>query len=548
MKKILYQTDSFCELREENGYYVDKSELVSALLSEKLMMFSRPRRFGKTLNMSMLYYFFSLHEKKHAHIFDGLKVMEDPEALNHMNRYPVIFLTLKNMEKFTFAGQMEQFGIMMYQLVDQFSELFSSDSLNDQDKEMLNRFHERKAVQTELENSLYLLSALLEKHYNEKVIILIDEYDVPLQAAYSHDYYDQMAGFLRSLFGTALKSNNSLKKGVLTGCLRIAKESIFTGLNNFSVNSIMNDGVFSRQFGFTQGETDELLAYYDMSDCTAAVREWYDGYQFGTTEIYNPWSVINYVSHYVKDGDRMPQMYWVNTSGNQIVEDYLKKGSGSFRNDFEVLFSGGCVEKKISQELTYREMDDPRNIYSYLLFTGYLKPVSQSGYDSWKLMIPNKEIHYIYEHAFRVCFEEYRDMKSSQLYESLENGNSREAEAIINDILFHSISYYDNQESFYHGFLMGILHGLNVESNREAGEGRFDICIIPSGSHNTGIVIECKHSKSASDLQKGSRSAAEQIVERHYLQDAKFSACRHTKGYGMAFHKKRCFVTGVDEL
>lgn len=548
MKKILFKTDNFCELIEENGYFVDKSELISAVIPEKLMLITRPRRFGKTLNMSMLYYFFSIKEKKHAHIFDGLKVMNDTNALLHMNRYPVIHLTLKNMEKFSFDAQIAQFGIMMYQLTDRYPELFNSPRLNAQDQEILKRFHEQKAEQTELENALYVLSTLLEKHYQEKVIILIDEYDVPLRAAYSHGYYHQMTGFLRSLFGSALKSNESLKKGILTGCLRIARESIFTGLNNFTVNSIMSDDLFSRQFGFTQKETDELLAYYDMICCRETVREWYDGYQFGNTEIYNPWSVINYVDHYTKTGNGTPQMYWANISGNQIVKDYLKRENTGFRKDFEELLGGRCVEKKISQELTYREMDDPANMYSYLLFTGYLKPVIQTSFDAWKLMIPNREIHYIYEQTFQVYFEEYRDQRAVPLYEALEKGDSHEVETMINDILFRTISYYDNQESFYHGFLMGIFHDLNVESNRESGNGRFDLCIMPSGSHNTGIVIECKHSDSANGLQKDSIVAAQQIMDRKYLQDGKFSACRHTRGYGIAFHKKRCYVTGINEL
>ena len=386
------------------------------------------------------------------------------------------------------------------------------------------------------------------------MIVLIDEYDMPLQAAYQNGYYDEMVSFLRNVFSTTLKTNDALEKGILTGCLRISKESIFTGLNNFNVYSMLeveND----ESFGFTESEVKQMLEYYHLGNDFDEVKKWYDGYLFGKKEIYNPWSTLKYVQSKFSDPNAEPASYWANTSGNDIVYNYIKNATPKLKEEFETLLQGGTVIKEIKPELTYREMDNMNNIYSFLLLTGYLKIKSKieetdqynenKTVTKYELIIPNEEVYQIYRNQFVDYFENYVSERKENLYQGLVEGNAKQVMTLLNEILSKSISYYDNKESFYHGFLTGLFSGYTVESNRESGEGRFDLCIYPEKvSDNVAVIIECKHSSEARDLVNDASRAVEQILEKNYRQDLEGQGY-DIQEYGISFYKKRCFVKKV---
>ena len=525
----------------DKGYYIDKTELISDVLKEQVVTYTRPRRFGKTLNMSMLYYFFSNKEKENAYLFDGLKISQNNEAMKHQNKYPTIFITLKDMTNLTFDAQLYAFSDIIYYLLDDNLELLSSAYLTEGTKIKLNNLYMQKANIEELQNSLKLISKAMEAHYHQKVILLIDEYDVPLQSAYAHHYYDEMVDFLRSVFSSALKTNIALERGILTGCLRISKESIFTGLNNFSSYSIL-DNISSEYFGFTTEEVKQLLIDYELDQYTDEVREWYDGYLFGKYEIYNPWSTLSYVKRKSYSHDFKPISFWANTSSNDLVVNYIQNGDKALHEDFEQLINGQSLIKDIKPELTYREMDNINNIYSFLLLTGYLKAINDLGDNRYELVIPNKEVYEIYKQSFMSYFQDYTYIRKENLYQSLVKGDVEEANEILGDILSKSISYFDNQESFYHGFLIGLFSGRDIKSNKESGEGRFDICIYPPQIFKTAIVIECKHSDSIKDLVKDARAGADQIVEKKYKEEVLNEGYLHVVGYGISFYKKQCFI------
>ena len=380
MKTISTGTENFKEFIDHNYYYVDKSDFIESALSDKVVLFTRPRRFGKTLNMSMLQYFLSIKEKDNAYLFNGLNITKNQEIMKYQNKYPVIFMTFKDMKGLIFDEQIEQFTFLISNIIKEHHELLKSDKLDEDDKNKLEKYRSGESTITEIKNSLLFISRCLKRHYDQKVIILIDEYDVPLQSAYLHNYYDEMTNFMGGVLSSVLKTNDSLEKGILTGCLKTAKESIFTGLNNFTVYSIFNKGKTSRHFGFTQSEIDELLRYYHLEEYQDKIKEWYDGYLFGNVNIYNPWSTLNYIRQIIQEQDDMMASYWANTSGNDIVYNYIKKGNEVLKKEFEELIQGGSVLKTIKPELTYREMEDIHNIYSFLLFTGYLK-IKERVYD-----------------------------------------------------------------------------------------------------------------------------------------------------------------------
>ena len=543
MKYVPIGIEDFKEFIDKNYYYVDKSMLIKDVINQKVCLFTRPRRFGKTVNMSMLYYFLSLKEKENAYLFDNLKIAHYPDIMDHHNRYPVIFLTLKDIKELSFDIALNKFKILMSQTYYQFLELENSQYLDNFEKTIFKNIKTMNSDKTLLQSSLSYLSLFLEKHYHQKVIILIDEYDVPLQDAYLHGYYEEMTNFLKSFFSTSLKTNNALEKGVLTGCLRIAKESIFTGLNNFSVYSILNKGTTSMYFGFTQEEVFEALSYYHLKEYNEKMKEWYDGYLFGDKEIYNPWSTLKYIDQIIRENDSQPQSYWANTSGNDIIYKYMQQADNQMKDDFDKLSSGKVITKRIKSELTYREMDDINNIYSFLLFTGYLKTTQKIDLNTYQLMIPNKEIKYIYMMIFDEWFNEVITNNHYYFTEALMNGNEEKARKILNDILFCSISYYDGKEDFYHGFMMGMLQGYPIKSNRESGNGRFDIIIIPRDFDSQGIVIECKKANSLKELKKKSQEAALQIEKKGYIEGYMSDGYTNFIGYGIAFYKKSCYIT-----
>lgn len=545
MKLLPTGIENFKTMIDKSAYYVDKTNFIEDVLSEQVVSYTRPRRFGKTLNMSMLYYFFSIKEKENAYLFDGLNISKNKDALKVQNKYPTIFISLKEMKSLTFDAQISSFSNVIYELLEKNLEILSSDQLSDTTKDILNKLHNRSSSAEDLKISLRVITNTLYTYYQQKVIVLIDEYDVPLQAAYQNNYYEEMVEFLRSVFSSALKTNDALEKGVMTGCLRISKESIFTGLNNFTAYSVLNN-ISSESFGFTELEVKQLLKAYNLSEKMDEVKEWYDGYQFGNKEIYNPWSTLMYVKNITQDVSFKPISFWANTSGNDLIVKYIQNGDKKLRKEFDVLMSGQSLIKYIKPELTYREMDNINNIYSFLLLTGYLKVIKDRGENQYELVIPNKEVYEIYKQSFMSYFEDYTTSRKGELYQELVDGDAKKVNLLLNDILLRSISYFDNQESFYHGFLVGLLNDYEVVSNRESGNGRFDVCVLPENILGTVVLIECKHSISEDDLIDDAKEGARQIVEKKYLEEHRFKKYENAVGYGISFYKKQCYVVKLE--
>ena len=544
MKLIPTGIENFKELIDKDYYYVDKTNLIVNIINEKVVLYTRPRRFGKTLNMSMLYYFFSIKEKKNSYLFNHLNISKNIDALKHQNKYPTIFISLKDMKVPSMENQLLNFSSIIARLLDQFEDILDYDIFNDREKTLLNKYHMGIASKNELAESLLNISICLEKYYHQKVIILIDEYDVPLQSAYQNNYYDEMVDFLRSVFSSALKTNDALEKGIMTGCLRISKESIFTGLNNFTSYSILNN-IGNEYFGFNENEVKQLLEDYQLSSYMNEVKEWYDGYLFGNTEIYNPWSTLMYVKNKIQDQSFKPVSFWANTSGNDLVVNYIQNGSDELHEEFEQLIQGQSLEKYIKPELTYREMDNINNIYSFLLLTGYLRVIEDLGENKYKLVIPNKEVYEIYKQSFMSYFEDYTFVRKEDLYQCLVKEDVDQANEILGDILSRSISYFDNQESFYHGFLVGLFSGKKIKSNREAMHGRFDLCILPKQIFQTALILECKHSKSVKELVSDAKEGAKQIIDNKYEDEIINDGYLRVKGYGISFYKKYCYIVKV---
>ena len=545
MKLLPTGIENFKTMIDKSAYYVDKTNFIENVLSEQVVLYTRPRRFGKTLNMSMLYYFFSIKERENSYLFDGLNISKNKDALKYQNKYPTIFISLKEMKSLTFDAQISSFSNVIYELLEKNLEILSSDQLSDTTKDILNKLHNRSSSVEDLKISLRVITNALYTYYQQKVIVLIDEYDVPLQAAYQNNYYEEMVEFLRSVFSSALKTNDALEKGVMTGCLRISKESIFTGLNNFTAYSVLNN-ISSEFFGFTELEVKQLLKDYNLSEKMDEVKEWYDGYQFGNKEIYNPWSTLMYVKNITQDVSFKPISFWANTSGNDIVVKYIQNGDKKLRKEFDLLMNGQSLVKYIKPELTYREMDNINNIYSFLLLTGYLKVIKDRGENQYELVIPNKEVYEIYKQSFMSYFEDYTTSRKGELYQEFVDGDAKKVNLLLNDILLRSISYFDNQESFYHGFLVGLLNDYEVVSNRESGNGRFDVCVLPENILGTVVLIECKYSISEDDLIDDAKEGARQIVEKKYLEEHRFKKYENAVGYGISFYKKQCYVVKVE--
>ena len=557
MKRLPIGVEDFKELIDHQYYYIDKTMFIQDVLKEKVVLYTRPRRFGKTLNMSMLYYFFSIKQKENAYLFDGLNITKNKGAAQYQNQYPVILITLKDMKDIRFQNQIDIFKVIIRELIGKYKDLFTSERLDDIDKKLLICYQEGNVNIADLKNGLRFLSQCLYKHYQKKVILLIDEYDVPLQSAYNNGYYDEMVDFLRSMFSSALKTNDALERGILTGCLRISKESIFTGLNNFTVRNI-TDKEASDCFGFTQKEIDDLLKYYDLIEKRPEIKDWYDGYLFGKTEIYNPWSALNYIKKLLSDDQFLAISFWANTSSNELVRLYIENATLKMKEEFEQLINGKSIIKKIVPELTYREMnfknvkDMNDNVYSFLLFTGYLKikgkVYDQEGQEirnTYELVIPNKEVKYIYEDIFMNWFESYQKERRDDFIDLLLVKKEKEAQKVLNQVLKNSISYFDNYENFYHGFLVGFLNadGYTVKSNRESGEGRFDIAVLPMYIDDQAIIIECKHSKNIKELRKDSDEASKQIIDQKYIEGLQEEGYENVIGYGISFYKKQCIIT-----
>lgn len=545
--------DDFKKVRKENYYYTDKTFMIKELLDMKgeVNLFTRPRRFGKTLNMSMLQCFFEydIHNDNTRELFQGLKIMDAGEKyLAHMGRYPVILLSLKSMKQFSYE---DSFYCLKEEICREYKR---HDEMLDglkyaSEREKFLRMIDMTASPQEYLTAIRFLSECMYKYYGKKAIILIDEYDVPLENAYFSGFYEQMVSLLRSLFESALKTNENLEFAVLTGCLRISKESIFTGLNNLEIVSVLNER-YAEHFGFTQSETDEMLKYYGLEEKREIMRKWYDGYCFGNVEVYNPWSVINYIKACTGNKNAFPEAYWSNTSSNSIVRALIERADISVRQEIERLVEGETIVKPVHEDITYEDIDSSQdNLWNFLFFTGYLKKINEKREAELRyieMAIPNNEVRYIYKTTVLRWFEEQIGKKDlSVFYGCILKGNTEEAEEILAENLMETISYYDYQESFYHGFLAGMFKNIGnyiVLSNREAGTGRPDIVLKYPSVRGKAVILELKTVKSYDKLEEACDRALWQIEEQRYEEELRKEGYRDILKYGIAFCRKDCMV------
>lgn len=558
--KLPVGIEDFQEIRRLGFYYVDKTMLIEQLLAKwgKVNLFTRPRRFGKSLNMSMLRYFFDIETDKT--LFDGLYISRNKQLCEeHMGKFPVIFLSLKGVDGLTFSEARFCLAELIESEARRFKFLMHSDNLDADDKAMyrdLLSLHGADVAAISLRFALKKLSELLYKHYGQKTLILIDEYDVPLDKAFQHGYYREMVALIRGLFGETLKTNEFIQFAVLTGCLRVSKESIFTGLNNFKVLSI-TDARFDEHFGFTDAEVQQLLHVYNLEEHLAETKEWYDGYRFGEVDVYCPWDVINHVDRLLGQPDAEPQAYWINTSGNELVKRFINKANKTTRDEIERLVSGESIEKHVRLELTYDEIDNGiDNLWSVLFTTGYLTQAGMTAQGAYKLVIPNREIREVYKLQIQEWFKDAVLSNTEQLtacWSAFKAGDAEVIEKYLNNMLSNSISAFDlkaaEKENVYHTFLVGLLAGNSgwlVKSNVEAGEGFADI-IVETEDADAGMILELKYAREAAGLAKACEKALAQIKERRYAEYLKNEGRNQMLFYGIAFYKKRCRVV-VEKL
>ena len=556
-KKISIGVEDFKTLIDWNGYFVDKTLMIRDLIENHAMvtLFTRPRRFGKTLNQFMIRRFFEdeITEKgekvDNGYLFDGLAITRcGEEILQHQQRYPVIFMSLK-------SAKQDSYDMAYASLIDEISKefkrhayLLQGESLSPKEKQEFQLVMDKEAQPIAYAKALGFLSECLTKYHGHKTIILIDEYDVPLENAYLHGFYDEMIGFIRSLFESALKTNPYLEKGVITGCLRISKESIFTGLNNLKVDSVLHTD-YADSFGFTEAEVQEMLAYYDLSAELPEVKEWYDGYLFNQIEIYNPWSIINFVYDRDRKITQFALPYWSNSSSNSIIREMVGEADEEAKEDLETLINGGTIEKRVHEDITYGDIHQSQdNLWNFLFFTGYLKKISERKEEKklyLTMKIPNLEIASIYEDSISYWFDQrMKQTDRSPLLHALESGDCEAAEDFINRQLMETISYFDHAESFYHGFMAGLLTnigGYRVKSNRESGSGRPDIVLqTPNIRKGRVIILELKLAESIADLEPAADRGLAQIEEQRYAAPFTSEGYPDVRKYAVSFYKKDC--------
>lgn len=556
LKKLPIGIENFEKLRQEDFYYIDKTRLIEQLLTRwgEVNLFTRPRRFGKSLNMSMLQSFFEIGKDKT--LFDGLRISDNQELCEeYQGKFPVVSVSLKGINGATYEEARRFLIKTINEEARRLSVLSDSTELDETDHELLTQLKKKEMTNDSLVYSIRELTELLEKHYGSKVIVLIDEYDVPLAKANENGYYDEMVLLIRNLFENALKTNNSLKFAVLTGCLRIAKESIFTGLNNFKVYSI-TDKSFDETFGFTDAEVRELLRYYGQEKYYETVKEWYDGYRFGNVDVYCPWDVINFCSDHLADPGLEPKNYWANTSGNSVISHFIDsvgKPQKLTRMELEQLVNGGIVQKEINSELTYKELySSIDNLWSTLFMTGYLTQRGEPSGNRYNLVIPNREIrNIITNHILKIFKENVKDdgKTVSDLCDALLNQNPEKVELIFTEYMKKTISIRDTfarkptKENFYHGLLLGILgfkENWSVMSNRESGDGFGDI-LIRIEDEDVGIVIEVKYADDG-NLQGECEKALQQIIDIRYTEALEQEGIHTIIKYGIACYRKKCKV------
>ncbi len=558
MKKALpVGIENFEDIVKSGYYYVDKTMLIKELLDlkGKVNLFTRPRRFGKTLNLSMLHYFFedtgdAKKNEENQSLFQGFKIMEQGEKYTqHMGEYLVIDLTLKSAKQPTFESSYEK---MKRAIADEFHRhqyILANEKLNEEDKRLFQKIADRKAEYDDYSGALEFLSKCLYEATGKKTVILIDEYDVPLENAYFRGFYEQMTDFIRSLFESALKTNHYLQFAVITGCLRISKESIFTGLNHVNMISIL-DKKYSEHFGFTEQEVIQMMSYYEVESRFSTMKEWYDGYLFGDTEVYNPWSVIKFLYDLYSDVNAFPHPYWINTSSNDIIKDLITRADRETKGQIETLLGGGILEIQVHEEVTYEDVyRNGENLWNFLYFTGYLTKESEYFEESsifLRSRIPNIEVKTIYQNTIlnwlkaAIKKEDFHD-----LYMAMEEGDARRMTDILNGQLFRTISFYDSAENFYHGFLTGILsqsENYLVKSNRESGNGRSDLMVKSPSLRGRAFVVEVKVSDSVDDLENDAKKALKQIYDKRYMEELRAEGYKKVDCYGIAFFRKDCEV------
>ncbi len=558
MKKPLpIGVDNFERMITDGYYYIDKTMLIKELadLKGEANLFTRPRRFGKTLNLSMLRYFFEdtgneIKNEQHKALFQGMKIMEAGEAYtSRMGKYPVFEMTLK-------SAKQEDYDTAYYMIQTAVSTEFErhrniiengKEALSAKEYERYNAVADGKAEEKEVRNSLRLFCQCMHKITGENTVILLDEYDVPLENAYFRGFYEKMIGFIRALFEAALKTNPYLQLAVITGCLRISKESIFTGLNHLNIISVL-DKRYSEHFGFTEAEVLRMMSYYEAENRFSTMKEWYDGYTFGNTEVYNPWSVIKFMYDLYADVDAFPRPYWINTSSNDIIKELIARADRETKGQIETLLDGGTLDIQVHEEVTYGDMhDNGENLWNFLYFTGYLTKESEYFKESsifLRARIPNIEVKTIYQNTILnwtkdiIKKEDFHD-----LYRAMEEGDAPRMADIINGQLFRTISFYDSAENFYHGFLTGILsksENYLVKSNRESGNGRSDIVVKSPSLRGRSFILEVKVSDRVDDLDEDAEKALQQIYEKKYMEELRTEGYRKIDCYGMSFFRKDC--------
>ena len=544
----------------DNGYYfVDKTLMIKELLENKetVNLFTRPRRFGKTLNMSMLQRFFEATEKSNAYLFDGLKIAAYPEYMAYQGQYPVISISLKSMKQASYTNAFYMYKNLIAKEYEKHKIILESNQILDSEKEVFQNIMEQRADQNVYLNSIRTLSDILAKYYEKNVIILIDEYDVPLENAYHEGFYDDMTNLIRSCFESALKTNPSLEFAVLTGCLRVSRESIFTGLNNLKTYSITKNK-FSQYFGFTQEEMKEILQNFSLEQYAETIAKWYDGYRFGLTEIYNPWSVLNCIDSYLQNDMVACEPYWSNTSSNRIVKRLIEESNERTKSTVEELINGTPIHTQIFEDVTYGTIDVNQDyIWSFLLFTGYLKIIScetigdETYYD---MVIPNVEIKSIYKNTIRSWFIDHLNRDSrTEILESVIHADAEKLEDLLCTWLTNTISCFDEQENYYHGFVTGLVSGFNgymVVSNRESGNGRFDLVVKQRSRWHHAAILEFKVVEKYNQMTKACEDALKQIEEKDYEASLRDEQYENIAKLGICFCQKRCRVKsgGVDHF
>lgn len=558
MKQLPIGIDDFKKLRESEFYYVDKTLLIKELLDKhgEVNVFTRPRRFGKTLALSMLKYYFEKDIDQNrliqdnSSLFENLKILGEGEKYTkHMGQYPVVFMSLKSAKQ---PGYELAYHCIQNEISKEFERhqyVLHGESLSESQKEQFIRFMEKRATEPEYLTALEFLTRMLRKYFGTKVIVLLDEYDVPLENAWFRGFYGQMADFIRSLFESVLKTNENLEFAVITGCLRISKESIFTGLNNLEIVSILNKS-YSEYFGFTEAEVEKMLEDFALTQKRDEMKQWYDGYRFGQTPVYNPWSAVNYVKAAAADENAWPKAYWANTSSNDIVRKLIERADGSVREELENLIAGGTIEKPVHEDITYEDVYKTQdNLWNFLFFTGYLKKTQERFANRTlylTLKIPNEEVISIYQNTIMEWYDRrIRQKDFTAFYQALLNKDVKTIERELSMNLMETVSFYDYKEDYYHGYTAGLLKfmkGYLVKSNRESGLGRSDILLLSAPYDGIAVIIETKAADTFAELDAAAKRALAQIEERQYDAELRLEGYHTFLKYGFAFYKKLCRV------